>query len=468
VSSLANPLVAACLGAAAGLYLPGASPLPGFTAVLLRGCAFLAAAVGLTLLGFPPARNGEKPGGEASRRPRGAWVVIAAAGLFSGTAVGRGLELREASRFFGLPPEAVVRVEGRILEDSRPRRGGGRAARLRALRCFDRRGNEAGASTDLPVFFPAGPPLFWGDRVVLEGRLARGRDGKPVFFVSAGEGLRPQRRNRFFAIRAGILLRARERIGGIREDWAALFAALFLGLQDDLDPAVSESFRRAGVVHILALSGMHLGILVVLVRLVLRPFAAGVLGTLLCAGAVGLYTFVAGPRPSLLRAAAMYLLHEGLSRAGRRPETAALLAFSFLASCLLTPEDLHSSSFILSYLAMGGILIFSRRLKRFLYPLIPDPLGSAVAMSLAAQLVTAPYLLAAFGSLQPAAVPASVLLGPLTAAFLWLGVPGFLLAGVSTSAEAAVQGLLFPMQYLYTAIVATADFFSRFPPWGGG
>ncbi len=469
MSSLANPLAAVFLGAAAGLYLPRILSAWTCAAAIAPCFAFLLAAAGIAAGEFPFFPVREPPsGGGRFRRAGAAWVVLAAAGLFAGAAVGRGLDSRRAAEFFGLPQEDVVRIEGRALLDSRPRRGGGSLLAVRVVRCGDRRGNSASASADMVAVFPEESRFFWGDAVTLDGRVAAAGDGSRFFFVLGGKSSGARRGSPLFAVRAEVLLRALDRIGSFRERWTGLFAALFLGVQDDLDPAVADAFRRAGVVHILALSGMHLGILAVLLRLLMRPFFGGGTAGLLCAAAVGCYTFLAGPRPSLLRAASMFLLHEALTRAGRRPETASLLAFSFLGSCFLTPGDLYSASFVLSHLAMGGILFFSRRIRRFMLPVIPEPLASAAAVSVAAQLAAAPYLLAVFGTVHPAAVPASVLLGPLTAAFLWVGVPGCVLAGIPPSAETAAQGFLFPMKYLYTAIVATAEFFARFPAWGGG
>ena len=451
--ALINPVVLVSAGLAFGFYAYPA----GFLPLCL---SFAAASAGITLSALRLRR--------AAGYPTALLVIAAAAGIFAGVCLGLYLRSLEFSRYWGLPPERVVKLEGRVIQDSRPSRSGGAGFPVRVHRVRDFHGNRATARTDVWVLVPGGGRYFWGDVLEIDGRpSAGGKDGR--FFVYAG-GSPPHSTpaSRFYGLRAGILRRIGEVTGTLGGPWAGLLAALLLGVREDLDRELAEVFRRSGAAHILALSGMHLGLAAVLLRFFLRPLFGRGAGDILTLVFIVAYVLLVGPLPSILRAALMFAVYILLRCLGRRPEGMTLLSVSFLVMSVLRTEDLGSPSFILSYLAIAGIILLSRRIRRLLIPVVPEPLLSPLSVSLAAQLAVSPVLLFLFGAIHPAGVLSSVFLGPIIAIFLWTGIPACAVAGFAPGASILLQGFQFVLKYLYTAVTMIAGFFARFPSWGGG
>ncbi len=186
-------------------------------------------------------------------------------------------------------------------------------------------------------------------------------------------------------------------------------------------------FQKAGLAHLLALSGLHVGFLVGSLVLLLTPL--GQWRYLLALLALPLYLWLAGPTPSLVRASLMaglslLGLFLGLGAAG----VLQALGLALFLQLLWLPQSLLSLSLQLSYLAVLGIALA-------LPPLRPPPtfrgyLVGTLLASLGAQALLAPLLLHRFGFL-PLLSPLSNLLAlPLVALLVPLGVLKLLLGGL--------------------------------------
>ncbi|HVS02750.1 MAG TPA: DNA internalization-related competence protein ComEC/Rec2 [Thermoanaerobaculia bacterium] len=193
-----------------------------------------------------------------------------------------------------------------------------------------------------------------------------------------------------------------------------LALALLLGEATALPPEWREGMRRAGLSHLLAVSGLHVGMLAALVALVLLPAPRGwrIAGAALAALA---YALLVGPRPSVLRAAAMAAAAAAALGLRRPPQALNALGLAALALLLTDPARLGHLGFQLSFAATTGILLLAPRLARAL-SWLPRPLALSLAVTLAAQLATLPWSLAAFHRVAPLAPLANLLAVP------WAGV----------------------------------------------
>ncbi|TAM89871.1 MAG: ComEC/Rec2 family competence protein [Jatrophihabitans sp.] len=202
-----------------------------------------------------------------------------------------------------------------------------------------------------------------------------------------------------------------------------LLPGLIDGDTNGLDPVLAEHFRRAGLTHLIAVSGTNCSILVGAVLLVLRRLGVR---PLWCAAAGGLvlaaFVAVARPDPSVLRAAAMALVTlAGL--AGGRPRAAIpALAAAVIVLLAWDPQLARNAGFAMSVLATAAILLvapgWAARLRN---RHVPPGLAEAVAVATAAHLVTAPVVAAISGQFSVVAVPANVLAEPVVAAATVLG-----------------------------------------------
>lgn len=227
---------------------------------------------------------------------------------------------------------------------------------------------------------------------------------------------------------------------------AALLAGLLLGERTEFPPAADEAFRRAGVYHILAVSGFNVALLasavflgLSLLRLPRRLVAAAAIGLLLG------FALVVGGQPSVVRATVMgvlLLLGLLLERETNLFNSVALAALVIL---LWRPGDLWEPGFQLSFAATLGILYLARPwIAALTEHGWPAWLSGSVAVSLGAQLAVLPIMLVHFNQLSLIGVCANLVVVPLAAVATTLGMAALLL----TLLHEALGHLLFQSLWL--------------------
>jgi len=377
-------------------------------------------------------------------------------GLVSSIQANRALGMQ----YIGMETERVCIVEGVLVQDAQPT-GGRYLFPLKVKAVKDKAGNQHSARFTLPTFTSLTTRLLRGDRVCLRGRIIIKNSDEtksPLFYAEAENPAVLLKRPFWGKIRLQILsLFLKER----KETYQALLDALFLGVKDGLAKDVILLFQKSGTSHILALSGMHVGILVLLLNWLLSPFIrgnrlSGIISIILIC-----YNFLAGPFPSLIRAVLMYVLHTIAGLLGRRISSIDLLASTFLLMTFLFPESIQTYSSILSYTAVLGILLVSPRLRRSFSPFLPEPLLTPVSLSLSAQTATAPLTAIMFGQVPLFGWLASIILSPLIFVFLWTGIVFRVLLLFIPIPWAGY--LHIPMEFLYTVILDVVEIFSRTP-----
>jgi len=243
----------------------------------------------------------------------------------------------------------------------------------------------------------------------------------------------------------------RLRAGLPRRD-AGLAQALLLGDRTRLDRRDRALFRGTGQAHLLAVSGLHVGLLLgglfLLLRLLgARPHVAWIAGLL----AAAVYVPVTGSQPSAIRAGLGTALWCGARLLRRRPSGLAILALVGLLVLWTRPAAVAEVSFQLSFAAVASILFLGGRVREMLVPprpilpgLLPPkraPVRTALAISIAAWLGTAPLVAAHIGRLCPAGPLIALFALPLAAVLLGAGVAFFLAAPIP--ALAALPAALF-------------------------
>lgn len=189
----------------------------------------------------------------------------------------------------------------------------------------------------------------------------------------------------------------------------ALARALLLGDGGALPARQREAMRRVGLAHLIAVSGLNVGMVagIFFVLLFPAPRALRLGGTL--AGILA-YALLVGPLPSLLRALLMAAAVLGGLLLRRLPAAVNGLALACLVLVLLDPAWVDDLGFQLSLAATVGLLALAVPLRHRLAAL--GPLAAPLGVTLAAQLATLPWALAAFGRLSPAAPLANLLAVP--------------------------------------------------------
>jgi ComEC/Rec2-related protein len=215
-----------------------------------------------------------------------------------------------------------------------------------------------------------------------------------------------------------------------------LMRGLTIGDTDKLDQVTVDDFRRAGLSHLLAVSGENLAMFLGALALIVRRFPYKLRLTSYLA-AIGLFVLVVGPQPSVLRAAVMGAVMIVAVGRGHRVQPLAVLGTALIIVVAFRPGLVFSVGLQLSAAATVGIVLWTEPVERFLRPL-PRAIGLPLAVTFSAQVAVAPILIATFGQLSLVAPLANLLAFPAVAPPTVLG----LCAGVVSLVNATAARFL--------------------------
>ncbi|MCL2441430.1 MAG: ComEC/Rec2 family competence protein [Treponema sp.] len=350
------------------------------------------------------------------------YSIVITAGIFAGLfAAYEG----RSNVYFSIPENSVTGIEGRLLDDPRIVSGGNMIAVVSMYTASGKDGLRVSSRGEVSVFFSqenAQKIREFGRGTVIYIEGIPGYSGygwsvnaQSVHIVKPASVIEQKRTS----IRLSLINRFS------KEDFGGMSLILLLGIRDNLDSSLLSLYREAGLSYILALSGMHLAIFAALISFVLRK-PLGLKGCAIAGSVfIFLYCLLTGPMPSLYRAAFMYFLGVAAIIGGFPKKTMSILSVSFLFQLIITPAAGNSISFILSYLALAGILLTGFSLSSLLAGKIPDFLLQPLSISAGAFLATAGVCSFVFGMIAPMGIITSLVIVPLTAVFmtgsiLWL------------------------------------------------
>ncbi len=317
--------------------------------------------------------------------------------------------------------------------------------------------------TPQPIAPPANPQAFdqqryWANQQVYHQHYLRAEQWKLIKQVSPNPFTQAigqmQRQSRRQLMQAVVDPQAR-----------GIALALVLGIKDQLADQVREAYGRAGAMHVLAVSGLHIGIVYGVVAFLLsflqRTRRGRLLHALACVAALWLFALVTGASVSVMRAATMFTCVIVAQASQRRANIFNTLALSAFLLLLINPYYLLSVGFQLSYLAVLGIVYLQPRIYGLLECRfwLTDKLWALTAVSIAAQLATLPISLYYFQQFPTYFWLANLVVIPAAFIILSLGLltiavgtflPG-LLPVVGKVLETVISGvntLIYALEYL--------------------
>lgn len=229
---------------------------------------------------------------------------------------------------------------------------------------------------------------------------------------------------------------------------AALLGGLLLGDRSNLPPEIDEAFRRAGVYHVLAVSGFNVALvagsawaMLALARAGHRTAAAGAITAVIA------FALVVGSEPSVARAAVMGVLVLAGLLLDRDASVLNSLALAALAILAARPGDLLDPGFQLSFAATAGIVLAPR--PRGLVP-------GALAVSVAAQLAVLPIGLVHFNQLSTIGPLANLAVVPLAAVATILGLVAVTLSFLIDAGAVVLLNTVWPLLLALRGVVALA------------
>lgn len=247
---------------------------------------------------------------------------------------------------------------------------------------------------------------------------------------------------------------------------AGLLNGILLGEKRGVPDPVRNAFTRAGVNHVLAVSGLHVGLIAAVVFFALGAVGCGRKTTAWATiGAVLLYALVTGLPPSVVRASMMCAITIWGRLGNTQGEGLNSLGLAALLILIFRPQDLFDVGFQLSFSATGGILIFYRPVRGCLPGSGAGGIGhwvwAPLAVSLAAQIGTLPLVLTYFGLLSVVSVLANLIVVPLMAASVALGLLGVIVYHVAAPVASLLNGANW---VVLKGAIQTAEWFAA-PAW---
>jgi competence protein ComEC len=215
---------------------------------------------------------------------------------------------------------------------------------------------------------------------------------------------------------------------GVKGREFAVAGALLLGYVDEIDNDLMRDYSATGVIHILSVSGMHVGMIFLVLEKLLafldkRKNGAWVKATMIILF-IWLYALITGLSPAVLRAAAMLSLVVSGKAMKRHPDILNILAASMIFLVVWQPSLLADLGFQLSYLAVMGIVLLYKPIYGLLVPDngLLDKIWSIVAVSIAAQLVTLPLCLYYFHQFPNYFILTNIIVIPLSNLIIYTGI----------------------------------------------
>lgn len=248
-------------------------------------------------------------------------------------------------------------------------------------------------------------------------------------------GLSAYRRARLAAhsLRASLLGRYREL--GLEGQAYAVVAAMAFGDKSALSDDILDAYSATGASHVLALSGMHLSTIYLLLSFLTLGRRFRLARESLLLAAIWAYVFLVGMAPSVMRSAVMLTVYSFVSMSGRGRMSVNALSFAAIVLLVANPFVLYDIGFQLSFMAVAFIVAF-----RFLmgavdysyqqrHPVVRW-LWQTFAVSLLAQLGTAPLVAYYFGRLSLVSLLLNFVVIPLSTAILYASAAALVLFAV--------------------------------------
>ena len=232
-------------------------------------------------------------------------------------------------------------------------------------------------------------------------------------------------------------LLARYEAQGLEGEQYAVVAAMALGDKSALTKDVREVYAVTGASHVLALSGLHLGIIYTLLSLLVVGRRWQMLSQLVCILGIWAFAFLVGLSTSVVRSAIMLTVYALLSLGHRDKMSLNTLAFTAILMLMVNPRSLFDIGFQMSFMAVGSILLWMpvfRSVFSEVY-LMDHPVvkwvWSLLGVSLAAQLGVAPLIAYYFGRFSTYFLLTNFIVVPAATLILYLSLVVLLIPGLA-------------------------------------
>jgi competence protein ComEC len=203
----------------------------------------------------------------------------------------------------------------------------------------------------------------------------------------------------------------------------AIVTAMILGIRSELDLTLKNAYSNAGIIHVIAISGLHISLFFLIVNGILSKFIRSKKTIAICILIfIWFYGLVTGLSPSVIRAVLMHSIILVGQLLHKRANNINNICFSAFLLLCIKPEYLHDIGFQLSYLAVLGIVGFDSMFdkKNHFNHYLLQQVWETAKLTLIAQVATVPILLYHFNQLSISFFIANILVIPISTLIIWL------------------------------------------------
>jgi len=293
------------------------------------------------------------------------------------------------------------------------------------------------------IYLPKYPEIYYGDKVILEGTVQKGQLENAVLVSKEEE--------------QGLFSGFRKRVVGfyqktLPEPHAALVAGISLGAKGSLPKDFWGSLTKTGTAHVVVASGMNVSLVASFLIGVLVLFLNRKKALILALAGIWIYTLISGFEAPIIRAAVMGSIAFSAQELGRVYSAWRALVVTGLILLIVVPGWLTDLGFILSFVATASILVFQRKLEKFL-AFVPQLVRGDFSTTTAAQIGVAPILFVTFGQFNILSPIINVLVLWTVPVVTILGIVGGTVGLIVPILGKAVLLLSYPLTSWFIAVV---------------
>lgn len=219
--------------------------------------------------------------------------------------------------------------------------------------------------------------------------------------------------HKIFILRSALLQKCDKYFSG---DISAFIKALILGYKSDMSDELNVYINRAGISHIVSISGLHLSIMMVMINLILQKLkfrsSVFVIPILNIISALFI-TVLTGFSPSVMRAALMLIISNSAALVYRENDSVQSMSFAMLILLLANPCAIDDVRLVLSAVSTLGIILFYEKVNKKSGFIKPKFIRDTLSMTLSAQIAAVPFCVFYFGTISVLGILTNLIIVPL-------------------------------------------------------
>lgn len=245
---------------------------------------------------------------------------------------------------------------------------------------------------------------------------------------------------------------------GFKDETFAVTSAITIGYVNELDTEVKKSYSSSGAMHILSVSGLHVGVVYIVINFLLffmkKKRILIILKAIIIILFLWFYAVLTGLSPSVIRAASMFSFVVIGNAIDRKTNIYNTLSASAMLMLIISPFMLFDIGFQLSYLAVVGIVFFHPIIYKNIYfkNRLLDYTWSLTSVGIAAQIITLPISLYYFHQFPNYFLLTGLIVIPLSSAIIYLTMFLFVISAWDWGASIVAKGLIYLVDFMNLSV----------------